>query len=324
MSSTAYTLPQLDEGPFLTDGGIETTLIFHEGLDLPCFASFDLLKNDVGTEVLRRYFRRYADLAVKSGMGFVLESPTWRANRDWGERIGYGPGQTADFNRRAIALMHEIRDSYRDSGATILISGNIGPRGDGYDARQRMHPDEARTYHAEQIGVFAECGVDLVSAITITYAEEAIGIVRAAQAAGLPAVIGFTTETDARLPSGQSLEDAIRRVDEAAGGGPAYYMVNCAHVDHFAHALDEKAGWTQRIRGLRANASRLSHAELDESEVLDDGDPQEFGESYRQLRDRLPSLAVFGGCCGTDHRHVEAACEALAGAGAFPATSPGP
>ncbi len=312
MSSISPPLPQLEGGVFLTDGGLETTLIFHHGVDLPCFAAFDLLKDDAGTAILERYYHRYADLAAASGLGFVLESPTWRANRDWGRELGYGAGQVAGFNHRAIELMNRVRERYRETIPAIVISGNIGPRGDGYRPDERMSADEAQAYHAEQIGVFSECGVDLASAITITYAEEAIGIVRAAGARGLHSVIGFTTETDGRLPSGQALGDAICQVDGATGGGPAYYMVNCAHVDHFSHALDEDAEWTRRVRGVRANASRLSHAELDECEQLDDGDPVEFGDLYRRLWDRLPSLAVFGGCCGTDHRHVAAVCRAFA------------
>ncbi len=304
-------LPLKPERIYLTDGGLETTLIFHDGLDLPCFAAFDLMKDEAGRNTLSRYFHRYADLASKSGCGFIFETPTWRANRDWGAQLGYSPAELEVVNRDAVELMDTIRKEYENSDSPMVISGNIGPRGDGYVVDGVMRGDEARDYHQHQIDTFADAGTDLVSAITMTNVEEAIGVVRAAQRAGQPSVIGFTTETDGRLPSGCSLEEAINTVDEATDNGPEYYIVNCAHFDHFSSALSDDATWTQRIRGIRANASRLSHAELNECEVLDDGDPQEFGELCRQLQKRFPELFVFGGCCGTDHRHLEAACLAV-------------
>jgi S-methylmethionine-dependent homocysteine/selenocysteine methylase len=151
----------------------------------------------------------------------------------------------------------------------------------------------------------------MVCAITLTYAEEAIGIVKTAGKHGIPVAIGFTTETDGRLPSGQALHDAIEEVDAATNSAAAYFMVNCAHTEHFDDALQAGERWTARVRGIRANASRLSHAELDEAEELDDGDPSEFGRLYRRLRKRLPHLSVFGGCCGTDHRHIDEVNTAL-------------
>jgi S-methylmethionine-dependent homocysteine/selenocysteine methylase len=299
-------LPLESDRIYLSDGGLETTLIFHDGLELPCFAAFDLLKDSAGRTTLRKYYRRYVDLAVKAGCGFILESPTWRASRDWGIELGYDADQIAAINHDAIEVMESIRREYADTNVAMTVSGNIGPRGDGYVAGAQMTAAEARTYHQHQIDALAAAGAELITAITMTYVDEAVGIVRAAQRAGRPVVIGFTTETDGRLPSGETLEDAINAVDARTNQGPAYYMVNCSHVDHFSCALADDAAWTQRIRGIRANASRLSHAELDECEVLDDGDPQEFGNLYKQLKQRLPNLLVFGGCCGTDHRHVDA------------------
>lgn len=300
-------LPLTPERIYLTDGGLETTLIFHDNIDLPCFAAFDLLKDEAGRETLRRYFRRYAGMAVESQCGFIFESPTWRASKDWGAALGYDATRIAAFNREAIELMGNLRKEYENADSPMAVSGSIGPRGDGYVVGNQMTVEESRAYHQHQVDALAGAGADLISAITMTYIEEAIGIVKAAQRLDCPAVIGFTTETDGRLPSGTSLEEAIRAVDDATDHGPAYYMVNCAHFDHFSGALADDAKWTQRVRGIRANASRMSHAELDEAEELDDGNPQEFGDLCRQLHQRLPNLFVFGGCCGTDHRHVDAA-----------------
>jgi S-methylmethionine-dependent homocysteine/selenocysteine methylase len=313
MPKYRHALPQFANRLFLSDGGLETTLVFHDGMDLPCFASFPLLKTAEGTERLRGYYERYIAIARERGLGFVLESATWRANADWAARLGYDSHALADFNRRAIDLLVALRDEHASEAMPMPISGNVGPRGDGYVPGSTMTADEAERYHAEQIAVFAGTEADLVSGFTINYVEEAIGIARAAQAAGMPVVISFTVETDGRLPTGQTLRTAIEAVDEATGAAPAYYMINCAHPTHFAATFEDGGAWRERIRGIRANASKRSHAELDASTDLDDGDPAEFGREHRELRRLLPQLTVLGGCCGTDHRHVEAIRDACAG-----------
>lgn len=305
-------LPQLTGALFLTDGGIETTLIFHDGLDLPEFAAFDLLKDDGGIEALRRYYLPYLDLAREQGAGFILEAPTWRASPAWAERIGYSAEQLEAVNRRAIELMAELRDQHDDI-RPMVISGCIGPQGDAYDPQELLSTEQAAEYHYTQIGTFADSEADMVAALTLTYVEEAIGIARAAEAAGLPVAISFTLETDGRLPSGQALSEAIETTDAETGGTPAYYMINCAHPTHFESVLG--GSWTTRIRGLRANASTKSHAELDEADDLDDGDPVDLGARYAGLRDALPKLNVLGGCCGTDDRHVREICRARAASG---------
>jgi homocysteine S-methyltransferase len=314
MSKYKTRLPQMGDKLFLTDGGLETTLIFHQGIELPCFAAFDLMRTASGKTTLRDYYARYLAIARARRMGFVLEAPTWRANREWGEKLGYSQDALAAVNRECIELMHELRLGHEADATPIVISGNIGPRGDGYDPGQVMTCEEADAYHAEQIGWLAEAGVDMISAFTITNTPEAIGIARAAQKAGLPGVISFTLETDGRLPTGESLRAAIETVDTATQKAPAYYMINCAHPSHFETMLAEGGAWIKRVRGLRANASRRSHAELDAAPDLDDGDPAELGGDYRALRDRNRQIVVLGGCCGTDHRHVEAICAACADA----------
>ena len=296
-------LPQLSgDRLFITDGGLETTLIFHLGLDLPDFAAFDLLRDDTGTEALRRYYEPYLEIARRRGVGLVLDSATWRASRDWGERLGYSTAELAEANRRAVALTERLRASASD--VPTVLNGVVGPRGDGYVVGETMTAAEAEAYHGEQIGTFAGTAAEMVSAITMTYADEAVGIARAAQAAGLPAAISFTVETDGRLPSGQPLGEAIEQVDAETGSAPAYFMVNCAHPTHFQDVLE--GPWLGRIGGIRANASRMSHAELDAATELDEGDPLELAAQYLALRERLPNATVLGGCCGTDDRHVEA------------------
>jgi S-methylmethionine-dependent homocysteine/selenocysteine methylase len=311
MSKYRHALPQLQEELLLTDGGIETTLIFHEGATLPYFASFVLLEDEAGTALLRRYFERYAELAHTEGLGLVLETPTWRANPDWAAKLGYDAPALAEANRRSVDLLLGIRQSFESGCTRIVISGNLGPRGDGYDPGRRMSVAEARGYHAPQIETFAATDADMIAAFTMNYVQEAVGIVRAARAAAMPVAISFTAETDGRLPSGVTLEEAIRATDEASDGYPAYYMINCAHPTHLQPALDRPGEWRDRIRGLRANASRRSHKELDESPDLDAGNPEELGREYRELRAALRNLCVVGGCCGTDHRHVAAIARAM-------------
>jgi S-methylmethionine-dependent homocysteine/selenocysteine methylase len=300
-------LPQLAGELFLTDGGIETSLIFHQGLDLPAFAAFVLLDDEDGIAALRRYYAPYLELAREQGLGFVLETPTWRASPRWGAELGYDDDRLDALNRRAIALMEELR-----GGDAFAISGCIGPQDDGYDPATKLSADEARDYHSTQIATFADTAADLVTALTMTYVDEAVGLARAASAAGIPAVISFTLETDGRLPSGEGLGEAIEEVDAETGEAPAYYMVNCAHPTHFDAVLEGEP-WVARIRGLRANASMKSHAELDESDELDEGDPVDLGARHADLRDKLPQLRVLGGCCGTDHRHVAEICGAWRG-----------
>jgi S-methylmethionine-dependent homocysteine/selenocysteine methylase len=300
-------LPQLDGRPFLTDGGIETVLIFTEGLELPAFAAFDLLKDEAGTATLRRYYEPFVAEAAARRLGFIAESPTWRASPHWAAELGYDAFELDGFNRRAIALMEELRDRH----PLVVISGCVGPSDDGYDPQRRMTAAEAAAYHSTQIATFAGTAADMVTATTMTYAEEAIGVTRAASRAGLPVVISFTLETDGRLPSGQTLAEALAQVDRETGAAPAYYMINCAHPTHFETVLAD-AAVRERVRGIRANASTRSHAELDASDELDDGDPADLATRYAALTTRLPHLNVFGGCCGTDHRHVAAIAGAIA------------
>lgn len=307
-------LPQLAGDIFLTDGGIETTLIFHEGLELPYFAAFLLLQDKEGTVALRKYYARHAAVARDNGVGFILESATWRASPDWGEKLGYSSNALDDANRNAIVLLHDLKAEFETDRSPMVISGCVGPRGDGYDPGKLMTPEEAEAYHGQQIGVLAAAGVDLVTAVTMTNVNEAIGITRAAQTAGLPVAISFTVETDGCLPTGDSLKEAIGMVDALTDAGPAYYMINCAHPTHFEKQLHSGETWADRIRGIRANASERSHKELDEATELDAGDPVALGEQYRALRRRFPRINVLGGCCGTDHRHIEQICMACTAA----------
>jgi homocysteine S-methyltransferase len=295
---------------FLGDGGMETTMIFDEGIELPEFASFLLLESERGREALRSYFRGYIAIARSHGVGFTLDTPTWRANRDWGAKLGYDAGALATVNRDAVKFAEQIRAIEETASTPIAICGTIGPRGDAYHPDQLMSPDQAERYHAEQIATFSTTATDMVSAFTLAYADEATGIVRAAAAAQTPVSISFTVETDGRLPSGQQVPDAIAQIDEATDRQARYFMINCAHPSHFASVVDQGGEWLARLGGIRPNASSKSHAELDQSDALDRGDPDELAASYLRLKPTLPQLRVIGGCCGTNQDHVTRICDA--------------
>jgi homocysteine S-methyltransferase len=306
MAKYRQALPQVRGDFFLTDGGIETTLIFLEGQDLPYFAAFHLFRTPAGEDALRKYFRTYAELGQNFRSGLLLETATWRASADWGDKLGYTSAELAEANRKSVSLLEEIRAEYETPQTPIVISGCVGPRGDGYVPTNAMSDKQAESYHSAQIDTFAGAAVDLVTAITMNYVEEAVGLTRAARNAGVPVVISFTVETDGKLPTGQPLGEAIQQVDDTTSGYPSYFMINCAHPSHFSEVVGGNEACRKRIRGIRANASRMSHAELNEAPELDAGNPVELAREYAALKQQqLTSLNVFGGCCGTDHRHVE-------------------
>lgn len=290
--------------PTVTDGGLETDLMFHRGVELPEFAAYPLLRGDHGRDLLRQYYAGYGDIARSHGAGLLLEAPTWRASASWGHRLGDSAADLHHVNAYAITWLHSLRTSVFADLATVTVGGMIGPRDDAY-ATATMDVDEAQRYHRPQVEALAGAGADLVTAYTLTVVNEAIGIVQAARAAGVPVGIAFTVETDGCLPDGTSLAGAMAAVD--AIEAPDHYLVNCAHPSHIARGL---ASLTPRqrdtIRGVRGNASTLSHAELDESTTLEDGDPAAFASATAKLSALLPNLSILGGCCGTDTRHVAA------------------
>ena len=300
-----------NRGPYLMDGGLETTLIFHEGIELNHFASFELLNRQEGKEALKKYYTTYLDIAKKFNLDFILETPTWRASADWGGKMNYSPEEMDQVNKNAVQLMREIAKEQKGFPGHILISGCIGPRGDGYESGKKMTAHEAAGYHHSQVNAFAIADVDVISALTINYTEEAVGIALAAKQVQVPVVISFTVETNGKLPGGESLKSAIEKVDSETNSFPQHFMINCAHPTHFMSVLERNEEWLSRIKGVRANASTKSHAELDESEHLDTGDKPLFINGYKELKTILPELIVIGGCCGTDHSHIEGVCSEL-------------
>lgn len=312
MNTYRKNLPQLSGDLFLADAGLETDLIFNHGIEIREFAAHTLLENPAGRQAMAEYFRGFLALANRFTTGFVLDSQTWKAHTHWADSLGASERELRAANRESIEFIAGLRQEFAANEKPIVLNGVVGPCGDAYAPEASVGAKQAEQYFSRQIGWLAETEVDMVTAMTFTQPDEAIGLVRAAAAAGLPAVVSFTVETDGCLPAGQRLEEAIRAVDSATDSAAAYFMVNCAHPDHFFHVLEDTV-WSRRIRGLRCNASRLSHAELDQCEVLDDGNPAELASSYRNVAKRMPWLNVFGGCCGSDLRHVTEIARSIAG-----------
>lgn len=306
MAKYRYALPQLQHGFFMTDGGLETTLIYLDDCDLPYFAAFVLLQHEQGERALWRYYQSYAEIARRHQIGLVLETATWRSNPDWGGRLGYSLSELEIVNRKAVSLLLDIRQEYESMHTPVVISGCLGPRGDGYARQAQMTALEAEDYHDFQIHSFTTAAADMITALTLSYAEEAIGIATASRRHAMPVVISFTVDTNGCLPSGQPLGEAICQVEQEADTYPSYYMINCAHPSHFTAAVSGGEPWIKRIHGFRANASQLSHTQLENCTILDEGDPLQLSLDYARLLEKpLRHVNIVGGCCGTDSRHLE-------------------
>ena len=298
-------LPQLGDRLFLTDGGIETTLIFQEGWELPEFAAFHLLKTSNGEAALRKYFRTYAEIATRLGTGLVLKSATWA-----------GPASTGE-GKSATAPTNSSTRTGAQSGSSRRFGTSSAPNGLRWWSVDALVQRETAMFRASRCRrvkrsplCAADRGLRELSGRrgvrgAMNYVEEAIGVVQAARRAGMPVAISFAVETDGFLPTGQTLKSAVEHVDAETSGYTSSFGINCAHPSHFEHALAGHDRWLQRIGALRANASSKSHAELNESTELDSGDPVGLAEDYGRLKKQLARLNVMGGCCGTDHRHIE-------------------
>ena len=295
-----------NDRPFLTDGGFETWLFFQQGFEAPEFAAIMLMENENAQRAMRSYFEEFFKMAESAKTGFVLDTNTWRGCTKWADSLGVSQEDLLTLSKKAVTFASNLKAEWQHRVSPILVNGVIGPSGDGYSPDQTPDPVTAEKLHTPQMKIFAESEVDMVSALTITNIDEAIGITNAAKLFNLPIVISFTVEINGCIPTGQSLGEAIKAVDEATNNSPIYYMVNCAHPDHFGGSLKTDADWLARIGGLRANASRMTHEELDNSEVLDEGNPEEFGLLHNEIAKGLDNLHAIGGCCGTDHRHIKA------------------
>lgn len=296
-------LPQLAGKLMSTAGGFETWMQYVDGFTLRHFCGFELLNDPRGVACLRDYHRRVIEAAIENGFGMINEGLHYRASRDWGERTGFSREALEEINLRGIEFYRDFAREYASADTPMLVGGAIGPQGDAYETGHIPDATEAEEYHAEQILTFRKAGADLVTAMTFSNVEEAIGLVRAAISAEMPVVVSFFVARGGRLRAGETLEEAIRRVDAATGNGPQYYMINCTHPTEFEAGLSP-GDWSARLGGFMPNAVAMETLDLCKLGHLEDGDPEELGGQMAGLAQRFPHVTVWGGCCGTDGRHI--------------------
>jgi len=303
---------------WVTDGGLEADLIHHHGVDLPGSAAFPLLGTTEGRALLTSYYSGFAQVARRTGTGLLLETPTWRANPDWVVALGGSPQDVRRINLESVVFLAGLGEMLLASGAlstaaktgtsgrqsddgAFQVRGVIGPKGNGYLPERRPTAEEFADYHSVQAAALCDGGVSWVTAYTLSTLAEAVGVVRAARAHSLKVGICFTVESDGRLPDGSPVAAAVEELWQRSA--PDGLLLNCASPSHIVRALEDD-GWGRLVTGLRVDASGPSHAELDSSEQLDEGDLQDLVRDFQRLTARLPNLEVVGGCCGSDARHI--------------------
>lgn len=288
---------------FMINGGLETTLIYKYNLELPFFSCIDLFKNVNTKKIIYQYYLEYLKVAQKYNSFIIIDTPTWRFNKDWASKLGYNEIELLNRNKEAVVLISKLKNDYNN----IIISGKIGPKYEGYFISEKMSIEESKNYHSTQIKTFSELNIDIITASAMNYVEEAIGISYSAKDKSIPLVISFTLNNDSKLPSGMALEDAINYIDYITNEYPIYYMINCVHPKYFIELLriNKDKKWINRIRGIRPNASSKSHEELEKLNKLDSGNIDELANYCKEIKNICPNINIFGGCCGTNINHVE-------------------
>jgi homocysteine S-methyltransferase len=298
-------MPTVEDPLFLTEAGIETTLMYKNGWELQHFCLFERMREDRFMADLEAYHRRLIEVALERGVGHLLDGVHYRASPDWSAKLNMSDSELKQLTEKGLALYQELSEEYATEATPIPVGCCIGPRGDAYGTGHEMSPEEAQDYHTIQIETAKQAGADFVSALTFNRIDEAIGLARAAEAAGLPVIVSFSLTKDARLNSGPSLDEAVTAVDAATDEAPLFYMINCNHPVDFSPALDAPGDWINRLQGIRANASSLDHGMLCKLGHLEEGDPEELGGQFADIARRFPHMNVFGGCCGTDREHLD-------------------
>lgn len=295
---------------YLTEGGFETEVLYKWGFELPQFAVFPLLEDATARQVMLDIYRRILDVARKHDVIPLLGSFDYRASADWGALLGYDQASLDDAVEYGITLLRDLVRAHAPELPEAYVAGYIGPRGDAYGRDDTITANEAEDYHTPQLLAQKRAKADLVWAMTFNSVPEAIGVVRAARAARMPLAVSFSLDSRSRLSTGPTVAAAIAEVDAATNGGPDFYTLNCSHPIEFEPAL-VPGDWTRRLRGIRPNAAKMDKIALCKLGHLEDGDPVELGQQMSGLLDRYPHFDIWGGCCGTDHRHADQICAGL-------------
>ena len=302
-------LPRLH---YLTEGGQETELMYGYGFDLPEFALFPLLDNPDALARLTAMYQAVLDVAVRHDMGALLGGLDYRASPDWAGKLGIDAAALTDYQCRSIAFLRDVAEPYKGRLPHILICGAVGPQGDAYERNQTVTRESAEAYHATQIQNLVTAGVDLVEAMTFTSAEEAIGLICAARAHGLPIIFSFMPDAAGGSEAQPTLRDMIEQVDAATDCYALFYGINCSHPREFEPLLGSGGDWLGRIGMLRPNASSKEKVELCQIGRLERGDPIDLAAHMGRLAQRMPNVIAWGGCCGTWDEHLELIAQAVA------------
>jgi homocysteine S-methyltransferase len=295
--------PQSDDLIYLTEGGFETELMYLHGFELPCFAAFHLLDSTKGYQAVRDLYARVCDVAAAESTGLLLGWLNYRASPDWGAKLGLSPEALRAATLRSIAMLADLRKSYAGQVPHFAISDAIGPRGDAYGTGGAITEAEAEDYHSVQLETLKHSDVDVIWAATQNNVPEVIGMARAARALGLEIAVAWSLNAESRLSSGPTLAEAITRTDAAVPGVVAWHSLTCSHPLEFTPALTP-GPWTDRLRCIRPNAAAMDKIALCKLGHLEDGDPVELGRQMGDVARRYPAMDIWGGCCGTDHRHL--------------------
>ncbi len=308
-------LPPMGSGEmFLTEGGSETEIMYRHGFELPEFSMLPLLESPLALSALRDEYSQQLDVAAEFGLSFLLTGLDYRASPDWGSKLGYSPSGLADANIASIELLRDIAKGYEEQIPRLLIGGILGPRGDAYSLNQEITAESAEDYHAVQLETLKRADVDFACALTFNNVAESVGALRAANQTGVPLFVSLTLDRSGRLKSGPTLAEAIVEIDAQAGeAAPELYMINCSHPLEYEPALENR-DWIKRLRGVRPNASKMEKLALCELGHIEEGDPVELASRLRDLSERYPHMDIFGGCCGTGHKHLREIAKTLVNA----------
>ncbi|MCB8822139.1 homocysteine S-methyltransferase family protein [Microvirga rosea] len=300
---------------FLTDGGIETRLIYEFSLGLRDFASFPELFDSRGRAALRKVYTSYLDVAAQSGRPMLIGSPTWRAHPDGLRHAGFGePDDLTRVNTEAVSFLRELRREMKLE-KQVYIAGVIGPRGDGYRAEGAPQTEEAQHYHHAQARALADAGVDFLYAPTFASRTELIGVALAMAGTGCTYALAPVINGHGDLPDGSSLSEVISFIDATVQPRPLYYLTGCVHASTFSDAVadDDRLQplMPKRLVGMKANASALPPEKLNDLDHVEGDEPAAFARGILNLHNKY-SLRILGGCCGTDAGHIRALAEGLA------------
>ena len=296
-------LPRVDGTYYLTEGGIETEIMYKYGFELPHFAMFPLLDNPEALTAMKGIWQRSLRAAADNGFNAIMNGVDYRASPDWGALLGYTPDGLASMQMRAIDFLRDVARDFEQDIDTIIISGTIGPRGDAYSRNETITADVAEEYHSVQLATLKKAGVDMAWAMTFNNIPEAVGTIRAAENTGIPIAMGLSLDSSSRLNSGPSMAEAVPEIDAQTNSAAAFFGLNCSHPLEFEPALDG-GEWMKRLRSIRPNASPMDKIALCKIGHLEDGDPDELAQQMLDVARRMPHMDIFGGCCGTDERHL--------------------